>query len=74
MREIEFANDRSIWVGTNNDANIQSLIILVPQWSKASLVLMSEKRQLNIWDQFTHEVGLAWEKVLREEAEKTDES
>lgn len=63
---VEIDNERSIMMLTNKDATVNPLMIVLPQWSKASLDKMSKARQNAIYDQFAHEVGLAWEKLLRE--------
>ena len=59
-------NDRSIMVLTNNDDMAQPLIVLVPQWSKATFEKLPKQRQEEIVSEFAHEVGEAWEKFLRE--------
>ncbi len=59
-------NDRSIWIGTNADENAQPLMIFFPQWAKASLDLMPRERQETLYGEFVHDVGVAFEKLLRE--------
>jgi len=59
-------NDRSIMLLTNNDDMAQPLIILVPQWSKATFETLSKKRQEEIVSEFAHEIGEAWERFLKE--------
>jgi len=59
-------NDRSIMLLTNNDDMAQPLIILVPQWSKATFDKLSKIRQEEIVSEFAHEIGVAWEKFLKE--------
>ena len=65
-KAAEIDNQRYTMVLTNNDATFKPLLIMVPQWAKASLDKMPKERQHTIYDQFVHEVGLAWEKLLRE--------
>ena len=60
-------NDRSILLLTNDDANVQPLIVLVPQWSKATFDLLSKSRQEEIISEFAHNLGEAWERFLKEE-------
>lgn len=62
----EKKNDRSIWIGTNADENAQPLMIFIPQWAKESLDLMPRLRQETIYSEFVHDVGVAFEKLLRE--------
>ena len=62
----EIDNQRYTMMLTNNDATFKPLLIMIPQWAKASLDKMSKARQQAIYDQFVHEVGQAWEKLLRE--------
>ena len=64
--EVEFPNDRSIHVLTNNDKTVNPLIIVLPQWSKGSIVKMPKARQEAIYDQFSEDVSAAFEKLLRE--------
>ena len=62
----EIDNQRQIMLLSNNDATYNPLLIMIPQWAKGSLDKMPKLRQESIYDQFVHEVGLAWEKLLRE--------
>ncbi len=65
-KPADLENKRNILMLTNNRADVQPLIVLIPQWSKASVDLMSRERQEQIYSEFAHELGLAWEKLLRE--------
>jgi len=65
-KEIEVPNDRSIHVLTNNDREVNPLIIVLPQWSKRSINKMPKARQEAIYDQFSEDVSVAFEKLLRE--------
>ena len=62
----EIANDRSIMIGTHQCETIQPLTIMIPQWAKASLDLMPKERQEMLYSEFVHEIGVAFEKLLRE--------
>ncbi len=64
--EVDFPNDRSIHVLTNNDRAVNPLIIVLPQWSKGSINKMPKVRQEAIYDQFSEDVSVAFEKLLRE--------
>ncbi len=66
LKVIHLDNDRNIWAMTNEDATFNPLVILFPQWSKTSLDLMPKVRQEEIYEKFIHEIGIAWEKLLRE--------
>ena len=59
-------NDRSIWIGTNANESTKPLMIFIPQWAKASLDLMPRERQEMIYSEFVHDIGVAFEKLLRE--------
>lgn len=59
-------NDRSLHVLTNNDSEVNPLIIVLPQWAKQSIVKMPKARQEAIYDQFSEDVSIAFEKLLRE--------
>ena len=63
---IDVPNDRSLYLLTNNDAEVNPLIIIMPQWAKQSIVKMPKARQEAIYDQFSEEVSIAFEKLLRE--------
>jgi hypothetical protein len=65
-KEIEVPNDRSVHVLTNNDREVNPLIIVLPQWSKGSISKMPKARQEAIYDQFSEDVSVAFEKLLRE--------
>ena len=65
--EVAVDNDRSIMLLTNNDDMAQPLIILVPQWSKATFEKLPKLRQEEIVSEFAHEIGMAWEKFLKED-------
>ena len=64
--EVAVDNDRSIMLLTNNDDMAQPLIILVPQWSKATFEKLPKLRQEEIVSEFAHEIGVAWENFLKE--------
>ena len=64
--EVDIPNDRSIHVLTNNDKTVNPLIIVLPQWSKGSIDKMPKNRQNAIYDQFSEDVSVAFEKLLRE--------
>lgn len=63
---LNLSNDRSIYLLTNNDAEFNPLIIVIPQWAKQSIVKMPKARQEAIFDQFSEDVSIAFEKLLRE--------
>lgn len=63
---MDLPNDRSIYLFTNIDATIEPLIISFPQWAKQSINKMPKKRQEEIYDQFSEDVSVAFEKLLRE--------
>jgi len=63
--EAAVDNDRSIMLLTNVDDMAQPLIILVPQWSKATFDRLPKLKQEEIVSEFAHEVGEAWEKFLK---------
>ena len=62
----ELDNDRSIWMMTNENEKVKPLMIILPQWAKESLDLMPRERQETIYGEFVHDVGTAFEKLLRE--------
>jgi hypothetical protein len=63
---MDLPNDRSIYLFTNIDETIEPLIVTVPQWAKASLDKMPKARQEQIYDQFSEDISVAFEKLLRE--------
>ncbi|KKN37152.1 hypothetical protein LCGC14_0766310 [marine sediment metagenome] len=65
-KKAEIDNQRQIMLLSNNDSTYNPLLIMIPQWAKGSLDKMPKERQYFIYDQFVHDVGLAWEKLLRE--------
>lgn len=65
-KPAELDNERNIIMMTNDRAEVQPLIIMFPQWSKFAINLMPKLRQEQIYSDFAHEVGEAWETLLRE--------
>lgn len=65
-KPAELDNERNIIMMTNDRAEVQPLIILFPQWSKSAINLMPKLRQEQIYSDFAHEIGEAWETLLRE--------
>lgn len=63
---MDLPNERSIYLFTNIDETIEPLIITFPQWAKQSLNKMPKARQEQIYDQFSEDVSVAFEKLLRE--------
>lgn len=63
---MDLPNERSIYLFTNINETIEPLIIYFPQWAKASLDMMPKARQEEIYDQFSEDVSVAFEKLLRE--------
>ena len=63
---MDLPNERSIYLFTNIDETIEPLIITFPQWAKQSINKMPKARQEAIYDQFSEDVSVAFEKLLRE--------
>lgn len=63
---MDLPNERSIYLFTNIDETIEPLIITFPQWAKQSINKMPKTRQEAIYDQFSEDVSVAFEKLLRE--------
>ena len=63
---MDLPNERSIYLFTNINETVEPLIITFPQWAKQSINQMSKARQEQIYDQFSEDVSVAFEKLLRE--------
>jgi hypothetical protein len=64
--DLDVNNERLLLMLTNNDSAVKPLIVLFPQWSKASIDKMPRDRQQQIYDEFAHRVSDAWADLLRE--------
>ncbi len=62
----EISNERKVVAVTNEYEFVNPLIIVVPQWAKASFDKMPKERQEMIASEFIHEITEAFVKLLRE--------
>lgn len=65
-KKFDLPNDRSIYMFTHIDESVNPLVILFPQWAKGTINKLPKLRQEEIYDQFTHDVSEAFERLLRE--------